>query len=128
MDHQLGRAVKSATEAHQDREISNSSDNSKTGYSELSIIQQFQDEVKTVVAEREKLSEQSVFKNKENQEGLLIKSQTLQTKDAHESDGKKVQGNAQIELQRLLSVAQKAPENSSERSSSSILLNQLDIR
>ena len=127
MDQQHGRAVKSTAEAHQDREISNSSDNPRTGHSELSIIQQFQDEVKSVVAEREKLSEQSVFKNKENQEDLLIKSQTLQTKDIHESDGKKVQGNGQIELQRFLAVAQKAPENSSERSSSSILLNQLDI-
>ena len=127
MDQHLGRAVKSTAETHQDREISNSSDNPRTGHSELSIIQQFQDEVKSVVAEREKLSEQSVFKNKENQEDLLIKSQTLQTKDIHESDGKKVQGNGQIELQRFLAVAQKAPENSSERSSSSILLNQLDI-
>ena len=127
MDQQHGRAVKSTAEAHQDREISNSSDNPRTGHSELSIIQQFQDEVKSVVAEREKLSEQSVFKNKENQEDLLIKSQTLQTKDIHESDGKKVQGNGQIELQRFLAVAQKATENSSERSSSSILLNQLDI-
>ena len=127
MDQQHGRAVKSTAEAHQDREISNSSDNPRTGHSELSIIQQFQDEVKSVVAEREKLSEQSVFKNKENQEDLLIKSQTLQTKDIHESDGKRVQGNGQIELQRFLAVAQKATENSSERSSSSILLNQLDI-
>jgi len=127
MDQQLDRAVKSTAEVHQDREMSHSWDNSRTGHSELSIIQQFQDEVKSVVTEREKLSEQSVFKNKENQEDLLIKSQTLQTKDAHESDGKKVQGNGQIELQRFLPVAQKAPENSSERSSSSILLNQLDI-
>ena len=127
MDQHLGRAVKSTAETHQDREISNSSDNPRTGHSELSIIQQFQDEVKSVVAEREKLSEQSVFKNKENQEDLLIKSQTLQTKDIHESDGKRVQGNGQIELQRFLAVAQKATENSSERSSSSILLNQLDI-
>ena len=127
MDQQLTRVVKSTGEADQGREISISSNNAGTSQSELSISQKFQDEVKSVATEREKLLEQSVFKNKENQEDLLIKGQTLQTKDIHESDGKKVQGNGQTELQRFLAVAQKAPENTSERLSSSILLNQLDI-
>ena len=127
MDQQLGRAVKSTVEAHQGREILNSPNNSEINQNQPSINQPFQDEVKSVVTEKEKLSEQAVFKNKENQEHLLIKGQNLQTKDIHELEGKTVQGNGQIELQRFLAVAQKTPESSSERSSSSILLNQLDI-